>query len=177
MTSLQTYMNIGNKNNFYYRIIKIRLIKTFLNISSASIKNRRLVSSRPWMTSLGTIDVNSFWRSVFLYLLYIVAHIIRSFSRFRKLTPRCRDFILTTLAVGLCDDHSLFTRYRQKSPKVDASIFDSALSHTRRSDASENSGSTFGRFRLWTSFESSHVSVKLPYSDPFFNFCLKITFK
>ena len=46
---------------------------------------------------------------------------------------------------------------------MDASIFDSALSHTRRSDASEkreeNSVSTFGRFRLWTSFESSPVSV------------------
>ena len=55
-------------------------------------------------------------------------------------------------------------RYRRKRPKVDTSIFDSALSHTRRSDASEkrekNSVSTFGRFRLWTSFESSPVSVK-----------------
>ena len=28
-------------------------------------------------------------------------------------------------------------RYRRKRPKVDASIFDSALSHTRRSDASQ----------------------------------------
>ena len=48
---------------------------------------------------------------------------------------------------------------------MDASIFDSGLSHTRRSDASEkreeNSVSTFGSFRLWTSFESSPVSVKL----------------
>ena len=39
----------------------------------------------------------------------------------------------------------------RKRPKVDASIFDSVLSHTRRSDASEkrveNSVSTFGRFR------------------------------
>ena len=39
-------------------------------------------------------------------------------------------------------------------------------SHTRRSDASEksedNSVSTFGRFRLWTSLESSSVSVKMP---------------
>ena len=30
-----------------------------------------------------------------------------------------------------------FNRYRRKRPKVDASIFDSALSHTRRLDASE----------------------------------------
>ena len=56
-----------------------------------------------------------------------------------------------------------FNRYRRKRPKVDASIFDSALSHSRRSDASEkieeNSVSTFGRFRLWTSFQSSHLSV------------------
>ena len=56
-----------------------------------------------------------------------------------------------------------FIRYRRKRPKVDANIFDSALSHTRHSDASEekekNSVSTFGRFRLWTSFESSPVSV------------------
>ena len=55
-------------------------------------------------------------------------------------------------------------RYRRKRPKVDAKIFDSALSHTRRLDASEirveNDVSTFGRFRLWTSPESSPVSVK-----------------
>ena len=53
---------------------------------------------------------------------------------------------------------------------MDASIFDSVLSHTRHSDASEkreeNSLSTFGRFRLWTSFESSPVSVK----NDFLNF-------
>ena len=30
-----------------------------------------------------------------------------------------------------------FNRYRRKGPTVDASIFDSALSHTRRSDASK----------------------------------------
>ena len=58
-----------------------------------------------------------------------------------------------------------FSQYRRKRPKVDASIFDSALSHTRRSDASEKreekSVSTFGHFRLWTSFESSPVSVKI----------------
>ena len=39
------------------------------------------------------------------------------------------------------------------------------MTHTRRSDASEkkeeNSVSTFGRFRPWTSFESSPVSVKV----------------
>ena len=55
-------------------------------------------------------------------------------------------------------------RYRRKRPKVDASIFDSLPSHTPRSDASEkreeNNASTFGRFRLSTSFESSPVSVK-----------------
>ena len=31
----------------------------------------------------------------------------------------------------------VFYRYRRKRPKVDASIFDSAMSHTRRADASE----------------------------------------
>ena len=39
-----------------------------------------------------------------------------------------------------------------------------SMTHTPSSDASEkkeeNSVSTFGRFRLWTSFESSPVSVK-----------------
>ena len=63
---------------------------------------------------------------------------------------------------------TFFNRYRRKRPKVDASIFDSALSHTRRSDASkkreENSVSAFGRFRLWTSFGSSPVSVKLVFT-------------
>ena len=52
-----------------------------------------------------------------------------------------------------------FNRYRRKSPKVEASIFDSALSHTRRSDASKKRrkilASTFGRFRVGTSFEFS----------------------
>ena len=55
-----------------------------------------------------------------------------------------------------------FHRYRRKRPKVDASIY--RLGHIRRSDASEkrevNSVSTFGRLSLWTSFESSPVSVK-----------------
>ena len=32
---------------------------------------------------------------------------------------------------------TLINRYRRKRPKVDASIFDSVLSHTRRSDVSE----------------------------------------
>ena len=54
---------------------------------------------------------------------------------------------------------------------MDASIFDSALSHTRRSDASEkreeNSVSSFGRFRLWTSFESSPVSLKFETFDQY----------
>ena len=58
---------------------------------------------------------------------------------------------------------TLINRYRRKRPKVDASIFGSVL--TRRSDVSgkkeENSVSTFGRFRLWTSFESPPVSVKV----------------
>ena len=58
-----------------------------------------------------------------------------------------------------------FNRYRRKRPKVDASVFDSVLSHTRRSDASEKKekilASTFGRFRLWTRFESSPVSIKI----------------
>ena len=34
-------------------------------------------------------------------------------------------------------EEKLVKRYRRKRPKVDASIFDSALSQTRRSDASE----------------------------------------
>ena len=58
---------------------------------------------------------------------------------------------------------NFINRYRRKRPKVDASIFDSALSHTRRLDASEKreefSVSTFGRIRLLTSFESSPISV------------------
>ena len=65
--------------------------------------------------------------------------------------------------MDLLNEFVLFNRYRRKRPKVDASIFDSALSHTRRSDASEkreeNSVSTFGRFRLWTSFKSLSVLV------------------
>ena len=65
--------------------------------------------------------------------------------------------------MDLLKEFVLFNRYRRKRPKVDASIFDSALSHTRRLDSSEKrpekSVSTFGRFRLSTSLESSPVSV------------------
>ena len=38
------------------------------------------------------------------------------------------------------------------------------VARTRRKKREENSVSTFGRFRLWTSFESSPVSVKLIYN-------------
>ena len=59
----------------------------------------------------------------------------------------------------------IINRYRRKRPKVDASIYDSALSHTRRigrvEKSEENSVSPFGRFRLLTSFESSPVSVRV----------------
>ena len=49
---------------------------------------------------------------------------------------------------------------RRKLPKVDASIFDSALSPTRtRRKKKEDSVSTFRRFRLWTSFGRTPVSV------------------
>ena len=54
-----------------------------------------------------------------------------------------------------------FNRYRRKCSKVDASIFNSALSHTRRKKRrKERVGAAF-TFRLSTSFESSSVLVKL----------------
>ena len=68
-------------------------------------------------------------------------------------------------------DDSIIVHTR-KRPKVDASIFDLALSHTRRSDASEkreeNSVSSFGRFRVWTIIESSPVSVNNIYYSKFY---------
>ena len=52
---------------------------------------------------------------------------------------------------------------QEKTFKSEREYFRLGLSHTRRSDASEKIkkilASTFERFRLWTSFESSHVSV------------------
>ena len=57
---------------------------------------------------------------------------------------------------------------------MDSSIFDSSLSHTRRSESEprtrrkkreENSVSFFGRFRLWRSFAFSPVSVNLCFSS------------
>ena len=51
---------------------------------------------------------------------------------------------------------------------MDASIFDSALSHTGHSDASEKREENTGvPIRLWTSFESSRVSVKESQSTVF----------
>ena len=70
--------------------------------------------------------------------------------------------------IGKVENFLIINRYRRIRPKVDAKIFDSALSHTRRSDASEKKkkmlASTFERFRLLTSFESSLVSVKATHS-------------
>ena len=43
----------------------------------------------------------------------------------------------------------VFNRYRRKRPKVDASIFDSALSHIRRSNASEKREENT-RVHFWT---------------------------
>ena len=42
-----------------------------------------------------------------------------------------------TILIRVKNSMSIFNRYRRKRPKVDVSIFDSALIHTRRSDASE----------------------------------------
>ena len=77
-----------------------------------------------------------------------------SSRKFRLAKYRSSLTVITTGIVLLSDTG--------ESPKADASIIDSALSHTRRSDASEkreeNSVSTFGHFRLWTSFESTRES-------------------
>ena len=72
-------------------------------------------------------------------------------------------FLYTITKIMTRGGRTILNRYRQKRPKVDASIVDSALSPTRRSDASKKSVPTFGRFRLWTSFESSPVSVNSPW--------------
>ena len=50
-------------------------------------------------------------------------------------------------------DELVKDRNRRKRPKVDASIFDSALSHTRRSDASEKTEENI-RAHFWP---NSHV--------------------
>ena len=52
-------------------------------------------------------------------------------------------------------------------------IFDSALSHTRRSDAVEIRVETLAQIRLSTTFESSLVSVKLIH-NPFVSFWLNV---
>ena len=58
-----------------------------------------------------------------------------------SLKPRTfllENLIFIEFEVGSLFSHEqIINRYRRKRPKVDATIFDSALSHTRRSDASE----------------------------------------
>ena len=87
------------------------------------------------------------------------------FSDFDSLKWKFQNHVIRN---KLRKEYLSVNQYRRKRPKVDASIFNSALSHTRRWDAAEkreeNSVSIFGRFHLWTSFESSPVSVK----DKFF---------
>ena len=50
-----------------------------------------------------------------------------------KTKARKTDFVRNRIP----DLTAYINRYKRERPKVDASIFDSALSHTRRSDASE----------------------------------------
>ena len=59
----------------------------------------------------------------------------------------CHDIVIYELFI--------VNRYMQKRPKMDANILDSDASEKRE----ENSVSTFGQIRLWTSFEFSPVSV------------------
>ena len=74
--------------------------------------------------------------------------------------PRSQQLFSTPVVKGLI----VVNRYRRKRPKVDASISDSAHSHTGPSDAAEKKkkilASTFEGFRLWTSFEYSPILVK-----------------
>ena len=69
-----------------------------------------------------------------------------------KTYSACFKLVIFFISVSIFCGKFL-NRYRRKRPKVDASIFDSALSDTRRSDAleqrKENSVSTFGRLRLY----------------------------
>ena len=99
------------------------------------------------------------WKQVFL------GHVVRQVEIFIDVF-NLSDYLTSEISIHLscfCLDIFIFNRYRRKPPKVDASIFDSALSHTLRSEASEKRGeksaSIFGRFRLWTSFEFPPVSV------------------
>ena len=103
-----------------------------------------------------------------------------------RITCICVRFLSSDFSVKISEDETTknvaiknqtkfsINRYRRKLPKVDASIFDSALSHTRRSEAlekrGENSVSTLVQIRLWTSFESPPVSVNKKLSRPWIFF-------
>ena len=63
----------------------------------------------------------------------------RKFEKVGILFPS-EDFVNRKTSIscnGLRYEKKRFNRYRRKRPKVDASIFDSALSHTRCQDASK----------------------------------------
>ena len=86
-----------------------------------------------------------------IYLLYAqTPNYIPNFPRSRLQITKLRlisslklsNYIFKTHEIKIRTEHNFFdisdlNRYRRKRSKVNASIFDSALSHTRRSNASE----------------------------------------
>ena len=68
---------------------------------------------------------------------------------------------------------SSFNRYRQNRPKVDASIFDSALRHFRRSDASEKKEEKYSR-PLLDAFACEQVSIPRLYRLRFQNLAVLV---
>ena len=83
-----------------------------------------------------------------IYPLYLPSRFKKAWRVEKLLSESLERHQITPFLLFLTDraeDSKLV--HRRKRPKVDASIFDTALSHTRRSDASEkrqeNSVSTF----------------------------------
>ena len=71
-------------------------------------------------------------RSHFKILLKILMkHIIKTF-----LKDEIDKWMIIIIKL-IINKINAFNRYRRKRPKVDTSVFDTVLSHTRRSDASE----------------------------------------
>ena len=133
----------------YFKINIKSIVHYHLHLKFLRITFQTLVLVANWLASRIV--------SIIFKLLALWAHAFKTFalklyiSNFFSVILKSGQFLAALLIANAGGRIRFLNRYRLKRPKVDASIF----------AYNANSLSTFGRFRLWTSFESSPVSVKM----------------
>ena len=114
-------------------------------IGSSKILKIDIFISRQWIVKI------MFWRSLRVFghenwMSFYCPEKNRGYeiSTVEAVSIKSRNSTLAKTSL-LSPIYFFLNRYRRKRPKVDASIFDSVLSHTRRSDASEKEKKKYSR--------------------------------